>query len=114
MNPGSVRSVISRLFVFVSIAAVILFSVGAHAQALFQPLGAPGSQSQTFTAGTMPLGVASADFNHDGYPDLVVANKTDTSEGTTGSISVYLSNGSGGFAIPNKIPHLRWPHGRAS
>ena len=56
MNPGSVR--MSRLFVFVGITASFLFSVGAHAQAMFQPLGGSGSQSQTFTAGTMPLGVA--------------------------------------------------------
>ncbi|MFZ0519084.1 MAG: FG-GAP-like repeat-containing protein [Acidobacteriaceae bacterium] len=109
MNPGSVRSVISRLFAFIGVATILLFSASAHAQALFQPLGAPGSQSQTYTAGTMPLGVASADFNHDGYPDLVVANKTDTSEGTTGSISVFLSNGSGGFAAPTKYPTCGGP-----
>jgi hypothetical protein len=109
MNPGSVRSVISRLFVFFGIATIVLFAVGAHAQALFQPLGAPGSHSQTFTAGTMPLGVASADFNHDGYPDLVVANKTDTSQGTSGSISVFLSTSSGGFASPTKYPTCGGP-----
>ena len=99
----------SRFFVFVSTAAALLFSVGAHAQAMFQVLGGPGSHSQTFTAGTMPQGVASADFNHDGYPDMVVANKTDTSLGTTGTISVFLSNGSGGFASPTKYPTCGGP-----
>lgn len=108
MNPGSVRS-ISRLFAFVGVAAALLFSVSAQAQALFQPLGGTGSQSQTFTAGTTPLGVASADFNHDGYPDLVVANKADTSLGTTGTISVFLSNASGGFASPTKYPTCGGP-----
>ncbi|MGC1871573.1 MAG: FG-GAP-like repeat-containing protein [Acidobacteriaceae bacterium] len=109
MNPGSVRNVNSRLCAFAGVAAVILFSIGAHAQTLFQPLGGSGSTSQTFTAGTMPLGVAVADFNHDGYPDMVVANKTDTSQGTSGSISVFLSNGSGGFAAPTKYPTCGGP-----
>ena len=57
----------------------------------------------------MPLGVASADFNHDGYPDMVVANKTDTSQGTAGSISVFLSNSSGGFMAPTKYPTCGGP-----
>jgi hypothetical protein len=104
---GSVR--ISRLFPFVGIAAVLLFSLDVQAQAIFQPLGGPGSQSKTYTVGATPLGVASADFNHDGYPDLVVANKTDTSQGTSGSISVFLSNGSGGFASPTKYPTCGGP-----
>jgi len=99
----------SRLSPFVAIAAVLLFSFAAHAQTIFQPLGGPGSHSQTFTAGATPLGVASADFNHDGYPDLVVANKTDTSQGTSGSISVFLSNASGGFAAPTKYPTCGGP-----
>ena len=101
MNPGTVR--MSRLFVFVGIIAGFLFSVCAHAQALFQPLGGSGSQSKTFTAGTMPLGVASADFNHDGYQDMVVANKT------ANTISVYLSNGTGGFQSPATYPTCGGP-----
>lgn len=107
MNFGSVR--MFRLFPFVGIAAVLLFSLPAYGQAMFQPLGGPGSQSRTFTVGATPLGVASADFNHDGYPDLVVANKTDTSQGTSGSISVFLSNGAGGFASPTKYPTCGGP-----
>jgi Bacterial Ig-like domain (group 3)/FG-GAP-like repeat len=101
MNPGTVR--MSRLFVFVGIIAGFLFSVGAHAQAMFQPLGGPGSQSQTFAAGTMPLGVAAADFNHDGYQDMVVANKT------ANTISVYLSNGTGGFQSQATYPTCGGP-----
>ncbi|MGB8477949.1 MAG: FG-GAP-like repeat-containing protein [Acidobacteriaceae bacterium] len=101
MNPGSVR--MSRLFVFVGIIAPFLFSVGAHAQAIFQPLGGSGSQSQTFTAGTIPLGVAVADFNHDGYPDMVVANNI------SNTISVYLSTSTGGFQFPASYPTCGGP-----
>ena len=103
MNPGSVRSVISRLFAFSGVAAIVLSSVGAGAQALFQPLGGSGSQSQTFSAGTMPLGVAVADFNHDGFPDMVVANKS------ANTISVYLSTSTGGFQSPATYPTCGGP-----
>lgn len=108
MIPGSVRNFFRSIAVG-SVAALVLSHAGAYAQALFQPLGGSGSQSQTFTAGTMPQGVAVADFNHDGYPDMVVANKTDTSLGTTGTISVFLSNGGGGFSAPAKYPTCGGP-----
>ena len=108
MIPVNVRHFL-RVVSIGSVAAIILSSAGAYAQAMFQPLGGSGSQSQTFTAGTMPLGVAVADFNHDGYPDMVVANKADTSLGTTGTMSVFLSNGAGGFAAPTKYPTCGGP-----
>jgi hypothetical protein len=102
MISGNVRT-LSRLFAFAGVAAFTLASAGAHAQAAFQPLGGSGSQSQTFTAGAMPLGVAVADFNHDGYPDMVVANKS------ANTIYVYLSNGSGGFQSPASYPTCGGP-----
>jgi hypothetical protein len=102
MNPGRVRSIF-RLFAFAGVVAAIFSTVGAHAQALFQPLGGSGSHSQTFTAGTMPLGVAVADFNHDGYPDMVVANKS------ANTIGVYLSTGTGGFQSPASYPTCGGP-----
>jgi hypothetical protein len=85
------------------VAAITLSPAGAYAQAMFQPLGTSGSNSQTFTAGTTPLGVAVADFNHDGYPDMVVANKT------ANTISVYLSTGTGGFQSPANYPTCGGP-----
>jgi hypothetical protein len=102
MNPVRIRT-ISRLFAFVGVASVMLSSIAVHAQAMFQPLGGPGSHSQTFTAGTTPLGVAVADFNHDGYPDMVVANKT------ANTIDVYLSTGTGGFQSPATYPTCGGP-----
>ena len=102
MIPRCVRNLLRAVSVG-SVAAIILSSAGAHAQAFFQPVGAPGSQSQTLPTGTMPLGVAVADFNHDGYPDLVVGNKT------ANTISVYLSNGTGGFQAPATYPTCGGP-----
>lgn len=90
-------------------ATIFLLPAGARAQTLFQPLSALNTQSVTLPAGNTPLGVAVADFNHDGYPDMVVANYADTSVGTTGSISVYLSNGSGKFGSPAKYPTCGGP-----
>jgi len=94
----------------VSIASTFVLASGtAAAQALFQPLTALNTKSLTLSAGTTPKGVAVADFNHDGYPDLVVANYADTSVGTTGSISVYLSTGPETFAPPTKYPTCGGP-----
>jgi hypothetical protein len=102
MIPGSVRNFVRQISVAI-VATITLSSAGAHAQAAFQPLGGSGSQSQTFSAGTSPLGVAVADFNHDGYPDMVVANKT------ANTISVYLSTGTGGFQSPATYPTCGGP-----
>ena len=41
------------------------------------------------------FGLAVADLNGDGYPDLVTANQV------SDSVSVYLNNGSGGFGGPS-------------
>lgn len=74
--------------------ALLLAAGVAHAQALFQPLGDPNSKSITVPAGNTPQGVAVADFNHDGMPDMVVANQA------ANSISVYLASGPGTFNPP--------------
>lgn len=95
-------------FIFGS-AAVGLLAVGAaHAQALYQPLGGPNSQSITLAAGNTPQGVATADFNHDGLMDMVVANKTGGIT-KTGSISVYLASAPGKFGTPTTYPTCGGP-----
>ncbi|MBZ5699629.1 MAG: FG-GAP-like repeat-containing protein [Acidobacteriia bacterium] len=48
-----------------------------------------------FTVGTAPIGVAIADFNGDGFPDLVAANQTDST--TNGTISLLLGATGGTF-----------------
>ena len=100
---------LARLFPLVSAFAIALTSSTAFAQALFQPLGALNTRSITLPAGNKPLGVAVADFNHDGYPDMVVANYADTSLNTSGTISVYLSSGAGTFSAPVKYPTCGGP-----
>lgn len=48
----------------------------------------------SIASGTSPGNVIGADFNRDGYPDIVASN----SGGLSDSVSVVLSDGSGGFA----------------
>lgn len=81
-----------------SLAAMFLAAGSAHAQAFFEPLATPNSQSTTLAAGNTPQGVAVADFNHDGFPDMVVANQA------ANTIDVYLSTGPGTFAAPVTYP----------
>jgi hypothetical protein len=74
--------------------AVACFS--AHAVAVLLNTTAPGSlipsftARQTFAVGTDPQGVAAADFNGDGKPDLVVSNASDN------TVSVLLNTTAAG------------------
>lgn len=93
-----------RLFAQIaSFALAVSGFAGAHAQAVFQPLSGPGSSSYTVAAGTMPQSAAVADFNHDGYADLVVANKA------SNTIDVYFGTASGKFAAPTSYPTCGGP-----
>jgi hypothetical protein len=71
-------------FVLGSVQVIPPFT-GAYSSALFS------STTQTPATGTKPFAIAAGDFNHDGIPDLAVANSgTDT-------VSVLLGNGDGTF-----------------
>ena len=52
--------------------------------------GTFGTQT-TFATGNGPAGIATADFNNDGKPDLAVTNQTDS------TVSILLGNGNGTF-----------------
>jgi Bacterial Ig-like domain (group 3)/FG-GAP-like repeat/FG-GAP repeat len=49
-----------------------------------------------FKAGSFPNSVAVGDFNHDGHPDIVVAND----KSNIGTVSVLINRGDGTFANP--------------
>jgi len=51
------------------------------------------------TAGRQPIGVVIADLNGDGSQDIAVANSN--TNGTAGTISVYLNQGAGTFTAAN-------------
>jgi len=52
-------------------------------------------QAVAYPTGYFPDGVAVADFNNDGIPDIAVTNQGDT--GSNGSVSILLGNGDGTF-----------------
>src|SRR5947208_3661241 len=57
-----------------------------------QPSGSP------VAVGTNPESVAVGDFNHDGKPDLAVANFN------SNNVTILLGDGSGGFSQPSGSP----------
>jgi hypothetical protein len=56
-------------------------------------------------ANSNPIGVAIADMNGDGFPDIVVANNVGS------SVSVLLNNGSGSFSLGGVAPGGSFPTG---
>ena len=71
--------------------ALLLAAAGAQAQ-FNAPPGSP------FTVGPAPHSVAAADLNGDGKADFAAANSAGN------SVSILLSNGSGGFNAPTGSP----------
>src|SRR5262249_48957562 len=53
-----------------------------------------------YAAGTLPVGVAVADFNKDGRPDLVVSNAGLVEDAHAGAGNILLNQGDGTFGAP--------------
>ena len=77
-------------------SAVLTLSVRTVSASGFQPAVA-------YTAGVSPYGVAVADFNGDGKPDMVVVN-SGVVPYYAGSVDVLLGNGDGSFRAPVNYP----------
>ncbi len=75
---------------------------GSNTVSILPGNGTNGTQNGTFgaqvtlTTGNAPAGIAAADFNGDGHPDLAVTNQTD------GTVSIMLGNGNGTF-LPQTV-----------
>jgi Flp pilus assembly secretin CpaC len=66
------------------------------------------SSLSPFSTGTGPAGVAVADFNGDGKPDLAVTHTTDTAGN---SVSILEGNGDGSFGTAKEFPAGSGPVG---
>lgn len=84
------------------VAGVLDDLTGSYLEAFFNRYDAPSTGICASGSGQYAFGIALADFNGDGFPDIATANYGDPYEGVRGSISVVLSPGkiSGSCAAP--------------
>jgi len=85
-----------RFVVGILLAAGFTGATNSTAAPLFGP-------STEYAAGAYPRGVAIADLNGDGKPDLAVPSYT------SGAVSVMLGDGAGGFGAPSSFPTDLYP-----
>ncbi|HEV7966251.1 MAG TPA: FG-GAP-like repeat-containing protein [Candidatus Acidoferrales bacterium] len=94
ISPSAITTAVFNTAGFTDLAVA---NKGGNTVSILPGLGTNGTQNGTFaaqttvTTGNGPAGIATADFNNDGHPDLAVTNQTD------GTVSIILGNGNGTF-----------------
>ena len=94
ISPSAITTAVFNTGGFTGLAVT---NKGSNTVSILLGLGTNGTQNGTFGAqttfatGNGPAGIAAADFNSDGNPDLAVTNQTD------GTVSILLGNGNGTF-----------------
>ncbi|HUB81502.1 MAG TPA: FG-GAP-like repeat-containing protein [Bryobacteraceae bacterium] len=64
--------------------------------------------AKTYSAGIAPTGLATADLNGDGFPDLVVTD-AGSEPSANGAVYVFLNDGKGGFQPPQMLSASNYP-----
>jgi type II secretory pathway component GspD/PulD (secretin) len=94
ISPAAITTAMFNTAGFTDLAVA---NKGSNTVSILPGLGANGTETGTFgtqvtvATGNGPAGIAAADFNNDGHPDLAVTNQTD------GTVSIILGNGNGTF-----------------
>jgi Flp pilus assembly secretin CpaC len=94
ISPSAITTAMFNTAGFTDLAVA---NKGSNTVSILPGLGTNGTQVGTFgtqttvATGNGPAGIAAADFNNDGHPDLAVTNQTD------GTVSIILGNGNGTF-----------------
>lgn len=97
--PFGQLTTIKRAFCLTTVALCMLAtSAVLHAQVMF-------GSGTTYSAGTGPWGIASGDFNSDGFPDIAVANHGGASPGTFGNgVNILIGKPGGTFENAVSFP----------
>jgi Flp pilus assembly secretin CpaC len=94
ISPSAITTAVFNTGGFTDLAVA---NKGSNNVSILLGLGTNGTQNgtfnpqTTFATGNGPAGIATADFNDDGKPDLAVTNETDS------TVSILLGNGDGTF-----------------
>jgi Flp pilus assembly secretin CpaC len=94
ISPSAITTAVFNTAGFTDLAVA---NKGSNSVSILPGNGTNGTQNGTFgtqttlTTGNGPAGIATADFNSDGHPDLAVTNQTDS------TVSILLGNGDGTF-----------------
>lgn len=100
------NSLLQILFISLCSLCLIVFSSANSNNSTTYGVSAKEFVKRTLKTGKGPGSVEVADFNKDGFPDLVIANSNDS------SLSIYLNDGRGNFTEAKGSPFFanRYPN----